>query len=74
MLGKYSANLLAATFLLLASKFDEIDDNIPLIEELCKAYKVVRDSLNITLDKYVHEPMLKIKEVKDCEMSVLNEL
>lgn len=40
-----SADAVALTCLLLASKFDEIDDNIPLIEELCKGHSLVRDSL-----------------------------
>ena len=31
---------------MLASKFDEIDDNIPLMEEFCKAHNLVRDSLD----------------------------
>ena len=61
-------------FLLLASKFDEIDDNIPLIDELCKAYKVVVDSLCLYLDGQPKEPYLKIREIKSCELEVLNEL
>ena len=42
----YSADDIALTSLLLASKFDEIDDNIPLIQELCKGHRLVRDSLD----------------------------
>ena len=60
--------------MLLASKFDEIDDNIPLIDELCKAYKVVVDSLSLSLERQPREPYLKIREIKICEMEVLNEL
>ena len=32
--------------MLLSSKFDEIDDNIPLMEEFCRAHNLVRDSLD----------------------------
>ena len=42
----HSADAVAITCLLLASKFDEIDDNIPLIEEFCKGHSLVRDSLD----------------------------
>ena len=42
----HSVDAVAITCLLLASKFDEIDDNIPLIEELCRAHTLVRDSLD----------------------------
>jgi len=41
----HSVDAMALTCVLLASKFDEIDDNIPLIEEFCKAHTLVRDSL-----------------------------
>ena len=41
----HSVDTIALTCLLLASKFDEIDDNIPLIEEFGKAHTLVRDSL-----------------------------
>jgi len=36
----------ALSCLLLASKFDEIDDNIPMIEEFCKGHSLVRDSMD----------------------------
>ena len=42
----HSADAVALCCLLLASKFDEIDDNIPLIEEVCKGHGLVRDSLD----------------------------
>ena len=42
----HSVDAIAISCLLLASKFDEIDDNIPLIEEFCKAHTLVRDSLS----------------------------
>ena len=41
----HSVDAMALALLLLASKFDEIDDNIPLIEEFCKAHTLVRDSI-----------------------------
>ena len=46
LLEGYSADEIALTNLLLASKFDEIDDNIPLIQELSKGHSLVRDSLD----------------------------
>ena len=42
----HSLDTVALCCLLLASKFDEIDDNIPMIEEFSKAHELVRDSLN----------------------------
>ena len=42
----HSLDAVALTCLLLASKFQEIDDNIPLIEEFCKGLNLVRDSLD----------------------------
>ena len=42
----HSIDAIAVTCLLLASKFDELDDNIPLIEEFCKAQTLVRDSID----------------------------
>jgi len=42
----HSLDVLGLSCLLLASKFDEIDDNIPLLEEFCKAHTLVRDSLD----------------------------
>ena len=42
----HSVDVVALSCLLLASKFDEIDDNIPLMEEFCKAHNLVRDSLD----------------------------
>ena len=46
LLEGYSADDIALTSLLLASKFDEIDDNIPLIQEMSKGHSLVRDSLD----------------------------
>ena len=46
LLDGYSADDIALTSLLLASKFDEIDDNIPLIQEMTKGHSLVRDSLD----------------------------
>ena len=74
LLGKYNMEQLAATFLLLASKFDEIDDNIPLIEEMCKTYKIVKENLDLRYDKVTSKEMLKIKDIKACELEVLYEL
>lgn len=42
----HSLDSVALCCLLLASKFDEIDDNIPMIEEFSKAHELVRDSLD----------------------------
>ena len=42
----HSLDVLGLSCLLLASKFDEIDDNIPLLDEFCKAHTLVRDSLD----------------------------
>ena len=42
----HSLDALTISCLLLASKFNEIDDNIPLIEEFCKGHGIVRDSLD----------------------------
>ena len=42
----HSVDVVALSCLLLASKFDEIDDNIPLMEEFCKAHTLVRDSFD----------------------------
>lgn len=41
----HSLDAVAVTCILLASKFDEIDDNIPLIDEFCRAHALVRDSV-----------------------------
>ncbi len=41
----HSLDAVAITCILLASKFDEIDDNIPLIDEFCRAHTLVRDSI-----------------------------
>lgn len=41
----HSVDAVAITLILLASKFDEIDDNIPLIDEFCRAHTLVSDSL-----------------------------
>ena len=41
----HSLDAVAMTCLLLASKFDEIDDNIPLISEFTRAHSIVRDRL-----------------------------
>lgn len=46
LFGEHSVDAMAVSCLLLASKFDEIDDNIPLITEFCKAHGLVRDSLD----------------------------
>ena len=50
LISDWSSEVLAATFLILASKFDEIDDNIPMIEDVCKTYKVVSNSLDLRFD------------------------
>ena len=42
----HSLDAIAVTCLLLASKFDEIDDNIPLIEEFKRSHAVIRQSLS----------------------------
>ena len=42
----HSLDALTISCLLLASKFNELDDNIPLIEELCKGHGLVRDNLD----------------------------
>jgi len=41
-----SLDAVVISCLLLASKFDEIDDNIPMIDEFCKAHTLVKDSLD----------------------------
>ena len=46
ILEGHSLDALTISCLLLASKFNEIDDNIPLIEEYCKGHGLVRDSLD----------------------------
>ena len=43
---RHSMDALTISCLLLASKFNEIDDNIPLIKEYCKGHALVRDSLD----------------------------
>ena len=52
---------LTISCLLLASKFNEIDDNIPLIEEFCKGHGLVRDSLasGHLLAHETHRPQLQ---------------
>ena len=42
MFKEHSSDAIAVTCLLLASKFDEIDDNIPLIEEFKRSHAVIR--------------------------------
>ena len=41
----HSLDAVAICCILLASKFDEIDDNIPMIDEFCKAHMLVKDSV-----------------------------
>lgn len=71
---------MALSCLLLASKFDEIDDNIPLIEEFCKAHSLVRDSLdNGFLHAQVDRTRLSqsrayptLRLMQRCELYLLN--
>ena len=45
-----------------------------MIEDVCKTYKVVKDSLDLRFDTVRTQDMLKIKDLKACELDVLNNL
>ena len=53
LMQKYSQNadLISCTCLLLGSKFDELDDNIPLIDEFMKATQQTSNNNNNTITR-----------------------
>ena len=79
----YSADDISLTCLLLASKFDEIDDNIPLIQEMSKGHGLVRDSLDsgFLLSQAKERPRLtrsrsypSFTAIQSCELYLLRVL
>jgi Cyclin, N-terminal domain len=70
---KYSPECIAATCLLTSSKFDELDDNIPLSSEIAKAFS----SSNIVMKKLKQQRRsvtLKPKDILQCEFYLLCQL
>lgn len=70
----HSLDSYAMTCLLLASKFDEIDDNIPLISEFTRAHALVRDNLEkeYTGSSRKHRSNLTYNDISKCEINLLN--
>ena len=63
------------TCLLLASKFDEIDDNIPLISEFTRAHSIIKDRLDAEYTPKARSKSrtdLKYADITKCEMTLLN--
>ena len=67
----HSLDAIAVTCLLLASKFDEIDDNIPLIEEFKRSHAVIRQSLSQESPAKNQWKHLSYNDIKNCEVSLL---
>jgi hypothetical protein len=59
--SKATEELTAAASLLLASKFNEVDDNIPLLEELAKAHQ------NLSMAKWSQEE-IRSREIEICNL------
>ena len=59
--NKAGEELTAAASLLLASKFNEVDDNIPLLEELAKAHQ------NLSMVKWSQEE-IRLREIEICHL------
>ena len=70
----HSLDAVAMTCLLLASKFDEIDDNIPLISEFTRAHSIVKDRLEAEFagKKSKLRTDLSYKDMTKCELTLLN--
>ena len=70
----HSLDAVSMTCLLLASKFDEIDDNIPLISEFTRAHSIVRDRLEAEFagKKSKFRSDLTFRDISKCELTLLN--
>ena len=71
---KHSLDAVAMSCLLLASKFDELDDNIPLISEFTRAHAMIRDSLRSekVASSGKGKTTLKYDDISKCELNLLN--
>ena len=70
----HSLDAVSMTCLLLASKFDEIDDNIPLISEFTRAHSIIKDRLEVEFagKKGKSRIDLKYTDISKCELTLLN--
>ena len=70
----HSPDTYAVTCLLLASKFDEIDDNIPLISEFTRAHSIIKDRLEAEFvgTSAKARVSLTFANISKCELSLLN--